>query len=360
MEFSILDNTQPIHVIPAYASVEEHALFTIASAEESYNRIMESVGIYELSLVMEGNENKEKLSIKNILKRFTDFVKELWQKFQDIVKTARDKFTAFVGNKIKAIEDKKFNPDDVKKAIAASKDERWNKDSVKNTVQTKLSGNGQYVTSEYIAKVDKALTDISGQVAKAVEDNAVDEIDVDGIFADAFKGISKETFADAAKLKDAIKSAIIDTKTVSAEEAKKIAGDNYVYYMDFFKKSISNFTNNIKSPYNATKKNFDKAIKEAQKISKEAENAKAFKPLFKSATASLKVSSCVVNAIESAFYAEFRYKFSVVLNALALTLVYKEKKEEVKKEATEATTDETTVTTESSVFQTELASLFTF
>lgn len=356
MEYSILDNTQPIHVIPAYATVEEHAMFTIASAEESYNRIMESVGIYELSLVMEGNENKEKLSIKNILKKFTDFVKGLWQRFQDLVKTARDKFVSFVGNKIKAIEEKKFNPEDVKKAIAASKDERWNKDSVKNVVQTKLAGNGQYITSEYIAKVDKALTEISDKVAKAVEADAVDEIDVDGIFADSFKGISKETFSDAAKLKDAIKGAIIDTKSVSAEEAKKLAGDYFANYFDFLMKSVNNFTSNIKSPYNATKKNFDKAIKEAQKISKKSENAKAFKPLFKSASASLKVSSCVVNAAESAFYAEFRYKFSVVLNALAITMVYKDK-EEVKKESA---VDDTTVATESSVFQTELASLFTF
>lgn len=352
MEYSILDNTQPIHVIPAYASVEEHALFTIASAEESYNRIMESVGIYELSLVMEGNENKEKLSIKNVLEKFTKFVKELWQKFQDLVKTARDKFTAFVVSKVKALTEKKVKFDDVKAAITASKDERWNKDSVKNCVEI-----GQ-LSDTYASNAGKAIDEIAEKVKSAVKDGSVDDIDVEDIFANKFTGISKETFKDASKLKETIKNDIVKKEAQTSTKAKENAAKYFETYWNELTKAKDSFTKGIKGTYNKTKTNFDTAINDAKKVAKESDNAKAFKPLFRSASAALKVSACVINAIESAYYEEFRFKYSVVLNGLAVALVRGVKKESAAPEVDE--NKETTVATESSVFQTELASLFTF
>ena len=350
MEYSILDNTQPIHVIPAYASVEEHALFTIASAEESYNRIMESVGIYELSLVMEGNANKEKLSIKNILDKFTKFVKELWQKFQDIVKTARDKFESFVAGKVKALVDKKSKLDanKVKEAIKASKDDRWNKDVLKNVVEV-----GQLPDS-YASNAGKAIDEVAEKVTAAVKNGTVDDLDVEAIFADKFAGITKETFKDASKLKATIINDIMKTKSETSSEAKATAEKHFGEWWDDLTKAKETFTKSIKGTYNTTKKNFDTAISDAKKVAKGSDNAKAFKPLFRSATAALKVSACIINAIETAYFAEFRYKYSVVLNSLAVALVHTVKKESAAPEIDDE------VKTESSVFQSELSSLFVF
>lgn len=347
MEYtSILDNTQPIHVIPAYASVEEHALFTIASAEESYNRIMESVGIYELSLVMEGNENKEKLSIKNVLKKFTDFVKGLWQRFQDLVKTATDKFKSFVANKVKTITDKKVDKNKVVEAIKASKADRWKAEAIAKEVFV-----NDKAADFFLDKTKDALETIANKVETAVKNNTVDEIDANEIFAEKLN-MSSEAFGDSLKVKEAVKQRVfmIDDKAKSAEEVKEYAATKFVTYYDRLTKASGTFTNGLKKSYNETKKNFNTTIKDAQKIAKESENSKAFKPLFRSASATLKTSSCIVSAIESAYYAEFSYLFRVVLTGIAVSIAYKEKKV---KESAE-------VKTESSVYQSELSTLFNF
>ena len=86
MEYnSYIDNAMPSNVIPAYVSVGEGALFTVAAAEESYKEMMKSIGIYELSLVIEGTEDKEKKATANIFVRFKEFVIGLVEKFKELV-----------------------------------------------------------------------------------------------------------------------------------------------------------------------------------------------------------------------------------------------------------------------------------
>ena len=348
MEYtSILDNTQPIHVIPTCASVEEHALYTIASAEESYNRIMESVGIYELSLVMEGNENKEKLSIKNVLKKFTDFVKGLWQRFQDAVKTAMDNFKTFVASKVKALTEKKVDKNKIVEAIKASKDDKWKAEAIAKKISVDSDK-----ANLFIEKAKKAVDAVANYVESGVKNNTTAEISVNNIFAGEL-GISLESFEDATKLKQAIKDKVLTIGQVrSADAVKADAASNFGEYYDELIKATKNFTYALKKPYNETKKGFDTTIKNAQKLAKGTENAKDFKPLFKSASSTLKTGSCVVNAIESAYYAEFSYLFRIVLTGIAVSIAYKEKKEKE-----EAKAD---VKTESSVYQSELSTLFNF
>ena len=360
---SVLDYTTPIHVIPSYASIDECAFYTIASVEESYNKIMESVGIYELSLVLEGKEGeeKEKFSIKNVLTKFVEFVKEAWRKFQDAVQTLKNRVEAFIASKVKALVDNSAFKIDNSKIVAAIREKGadvWAKkgkdgkasaealDAFK--VNYQLNSNDAY---QLYNKLNSAITTIQGYVDKHIADGNFDEINANAVFADKL-GFSEETFGDAAKLKAAILDEIVNTSgKMNAEQVYKYVLGEYSKFSNEISKAQTDFKDKIKKPYNETKKAFDKHIKEAHKTAKQAKDSKAFKPMFKSVSGVLKTSSCVVNAIEGAYLKEFAYKYHVILKGMQIYMSSKFAKKEKTNESVDMS---------SSTFQSELGSLFNF
>ena len=363
---SILNNMQPISVIPSFASVEEHALYTIASVEECYTDICKQIGIEELAacLEAEGDESKINLKarVKAVLAKLVDFVKGLWQRFQDLVRTARDKFANFVTDKVKAYSDKKVKPEDLKKAIEASTDKQWDALSKGYTMDDNAISKADGIAKEVIAATQKVVDKIS---AAKDDPSKIEEIDVNEIFGTAALkkfNIPEADYGNASKIQKTIKEQLIskvERKNMKGWVASNI-GDIANNVND--RNAIKKFTNACSKPYNDTKKALDDVIKAAKKV----ENDKQFAPLFKAAASVTRINSALIGGIEGAFFTVFAYEFKIVLKAYAINAFKKanaaseEKKVgESAEVAPEPGKDETPVT-ESSTFQTELASLFNF
>lgn len=354
---SVLNNTKPINVIPSYASVEEHALYTIASVEEAYTDLCKSIGISELAAVMEaeGKVNfKEKISaIKN---KIVNFFKEQWKKFQALCDKARKKVEAFVKEKYKAIAGK-IKPEDLKKAIEASKEERWTAE-YKNLWVWKTVGLKSSLCELTLAKTKDVLSKLN---AAKEDKEKIQDIDVNALFGDAIKGkvdIKAEDFGNASKIQLAIKDALIGQLDGNGN-AKSYFAEHISGYCKNLIDTPKNFTNDIKKPYNDTKKALDELIKEVKK----SDTDKAFTKMIAAATSMLRINSAVVGACEMATLKVFASEFRVVTKAVIISSLATPKKESAAPEVTDETKVEAPAAepvTESSTFQTELASLFNF
>ena len=369
---SVLNNTKPINVIPSYASVEEHALYTIASVEEAYTDLCKSIGIAELAAVMEaeGKTNlKEKLTaVKN---KIVNFFKEQWEKFKGLCATARQKIKTFVNEKYKALAGK-AKPDELKKAIEASKEERWTAEYKNLWVWSDLgSVDGQtlltIITKATTAETDKILSKLN---AAKDDKEKIQDIDVNALFGNVIKDkvdIKAEDFGNAGKIQTAIKDKCIKQVGGEGNGAKAYFAKNIAQYCANIKDTPALFDKNIKSGYNGTKSALDKLIREVKK----ADSDKAFTKMIAAATSMLRINSAVVGACEQATLRVFVSEFRIVAKATLINAALNNKKEEVKSEsAAPEVTDEAPVTVEtpapeapvaeSSTFQTELASLFNF
>ena len=360
---SILNNLKPISVVPSYASVEEFALYTIASVEESYTNICKEIGIAELSSYMEAAEKKDgeanKKNIKMLLDKFISFAKELWQKIEDLCKKARDRFIVFITDKVKAFTDSKVKLPDLIKAVEASDPAIWNKDVFKTSfvfqkdTAKKIAGNINFVTEFICNKIKSAQKD--PEALKEISDN----ITVN--FADKFDNIiSINKDMTSTEIQNAVRDAIIIAEKSEVKDPKEYAlrilkenGGNLLNKNNVLKE----FTTGIADPYNKSKKALDDCIKQA----KANDTDKAFQPLFKLATQTTKMSSAVIGGIESAYFKRFAFEYRILLKSLSIYAATFLKKNESAVAAPEVTDETTpTVATESSTFQTELASLFNF
>ena len=356
---SILNNTQPICAIPSFASVDEFALYTIASVEESYTDLCKSIGISELAAVMEANGKIDiKAKFKETVKKVVDFIKGLWQKFQGLIKKATDKFITFVTEKLSKTVKLKITAAELKEAIEASKPERWN--------WLDKSYEVNYTVANNILKaVSVAEREVADKINAAKENpDNIAEIDVAEIYGKVFKNVdlAEADYANAGKIQAAVKNAVLSEGKIDADARKNWAVNHASKYFAELKVNNlkSDFVNTLKAPYNGTKKALDDAINEAKKVNTD----KALSVIIKSANNIVKINAAVVGAIQTAAAAEFSFRYKVLAFGLLAAVAKKEKKEEVKEAAVvesapEPGKDEAPVT-ESSTFQTELASLFNF
>jgi hypothetical protein len=361
---SILNNTQPINVIPAYASVEEHALYTIASVEESFTNICKEIGIYELSVCIEaegkfGDKVKvayDKSKLKVVWDKIAKFFRELWQKFQDLCATVKKKISDFVKDKVSKFKETKLNAKDLEEAIKASKEDRW-------------SGKG-IDTNDDVAKllvtsVKRATEDVCAAIGAAKDDpEKIAEINVEEIYGkkclSKIEGLAESDYTNAAKIRDAVKKAVMDEIKLT----KDYAANNVKQYVS--RNAVSEFVDYIKKPYNETKAALDTLIKETKK----ANTDNGFKSYIKAATVATRINSAVVGAIEAAYVKRLIFEFGVVFKAATFAALKSKAKEEAKQESAQVEGEVVTTesapevkdepVTESSTFQTELASLFNF
>lgn len=357
---SILDNLTPVKVIPAFSTVAEDALYTVASVEESYTNIMKEIGIYELSLVMEGKDEdtKKKLDLKAIFTKFKETAQSLWQKFIGLVQTARDRVEALIISKVKDLKSLKLNDKDLKDAITNASD--WKKLSVLDFDDS--------VSGAIIDKMNHAVDQVKAKIDALKEDqDAVVEINVEGIVAGILAGSYgkasiKVTEADVksasdfkAKLVEALVTNLVDEDTADKAKAKIV--DNFGDIYGALGKSKADFDKSLKDSYKSCKTKVDTSIKEAKKAADKGK-LKAFKPMFKSLSQTVKLYSIAVGAIETAYIKVSADKFRVLLAAATLALKARKDAEKAAEEVVKNSADITAM--ESTTFQTELKSLFTF
>lgn len=360
---SILNNTERIHVIPSYASIDEHALYTIASVEETYTNICEEIGIFELSTVMEANGKVgdkvkavyDKSKLKVVIDKIIGAVKDLWNKFKDLCATVRERVVKFVKEKKAKFKEANLDPKDLAEAIKKSPEDKWSG----NYVDTNFTK-----AEELVKALSRATEDVCNAInaAKANTEKA-SEINVDEIYKNKclskIEGLAEADYGNAGKIKEAVKDNIIFTGNITRE----YAANNVTKYLS--NNAISEFTNHIKPSYNKTKDALDKIIADLKKSKTDV----GFKDYIKAATVSTKLNSAIVGAIEVAFIKRLISEYAMVFKAATYAAAYKLK---AKNEAATApeipdtTTQETPApapeapVTESSSFQTELASLFNF
>lgn len=348
MEFcaELMNVTPAANVIPGFASHSEFGMYAIASVEESYNTIMQEIGIIELASVMEADgQPTEGKSIKTLIKKFVDWAVAVWKKFTAFLAKCRNYVLTFVGEKILSLSGilKKVKAADLKKAIEDSTDDKWN--GLKNVLYYDKKG----------TTIDGKIIDASNEiVSKCIEAvNKAEAInDLTAFEAELYKPLTKLLNLSVADVKsaDALKTAVkgkilTESKFDTGKQAKKYALDHiddiYTVYQNKTN-TIKEFDNSVKKPYNELKKSLDRTIK----TSKKAENGKELKPLFVAAKTASKISTTVVNAVMDAVITSTTYDLRILTRSIALTKVKVQK--------------ESAVDYSTSTFQSELSSLFNF
>lgn len=368
MEFDpIFENVTISNVIPSFSTVTEDALYTIASVEESYTNIMKEIGIYELSLVMEegdaaaDTEKKEKKDIKAILNKFLEFVKGLWGKITELVKSAIDKVEYMIVQKTKAINDvMKISPNqlvDAVKKLSTDNPEKFAKQFGKGSLGKRIKYNDSFANAalKNIASSNEAVLAIVEKINKDAKAEDFKDTDIAKIVADKMStgskvSITEEDIKNIGKFKDKLAEALLEYQDVKYDESTILPYIKEAY--NVVSSSKKDFKDNIKKPYVDAKKAFDKAVKTAKK----ANHSKEFKPLFKSAATASKLYAAIIGAIETSYIRYSAWSFRLVLKA---TMVAKSQSQKGKKEEKQEVVNNSAMI-ESSTFQTELQSLFTF
>lgn len=338
------------NVIPAHASIGELATYAVASFEESYNNIMESIGISELAYVMEeGNADGEEAK-KNIFKKFGEWIKNLWEKFQGFVLDCRNRLVTFINEKIYAIKKvaTKYKGTDLADAIGKSDDSDWTFLKVK--------------VDYYPLQVDQLATCIDNMYndAKGVLDSKKDVNDEDfnevlyksliAKLGGAEKvKVTSKNVTEIATVRAAAREIIAKRTSLKDGAAAKAAAKEDVGSAlkcvadgNLLKKR---FDDGIKKSYKDLKTNLNKALKDAKKADKTHE----FKPLFKATKAITQVASAIVNECLTAIFDRTFYLIKVLNKGLHIY----NKQNKGKKKVNESYFGSTT-------FQSELSSLFEF
>ena len=350
MEFcaELMNVTPDASNIPGFASLSEFGMYTIASVEESYNAMMQEIGIQELHSVMEAEGQTKSLDIKKLIGKFVDWVKGIWEKFVGLVKKCRDYIITFIGEKAMAIAKPlaKVKPSDLVDAVKDSDDKNW--ENFKKYVHMNTNDLIKIIDAE-----EEMVQKCINYVSKA------EEFDKDKFNNDVYSPIKKildpisidEVAQGSSRLKERIRARIIgETAYPDAGKAKEYAIKSIPTLYSIYKGGkvnvIKDFDNEVKKPYNELKKELDKAIRAARK----AENGKELKPLFAAAKGASKVASVIVNTLADGRVAVSAYDLRIRAKSLSL----------VKKANNETKTNESADVASSTSFQSELGSLFNF
>ena len=349
----ILENVAPeVDVVPSYVTVAEQTTYAIAAMEESFNNIMESIGISELSYYTEGKVGDALKSIKDALVKF---VKELWAKFTGLISNLRAKIVAFIAEKIAKIKkiNEKLKGDDIKKAIEDSNDEKWKPFVAANkplrvTKPENIAAVSLCIEKapETYEKVVKAYVDAvkNKQITKTIDADTGEDLQMDmSLVFGAGKVIPPAAFKDNEELRKWMTDYISDKpsiQTATTTGVKKYIHDHFADSVKMVENGAKDFDKDIKKAYKSCKDGLSKVVKN----SKDKDNAKILKPLFKLSKEISKVASVIVSTVQSVKLKELMWHVSVVFKALSISIGYKEKK----------------ATNESYLFGEDFSSLFNF
>ena len=268
-ESNILDNVPTINVIPENCiSFGEAALYVSDSIEESYNEMMQSIGLNELSyfestgkeiVYEDADSDTEKkglfAAIKGFFTKVFGAIKDLFTKAFNWIKEHVEKFTNAVKEKIQSIVGKVVTKQ-VKKlddAIKVSDKFGANKDG-------KEKKYGKFTPDSVIDKYQKKFNSECASVLARLQDDS-DELenkysikDTKSTFKEAYKKGSKEItrsniasvkaelekWTDGGKFIDSLKSAYNGIKSSLNKAYKDLKNSNKKDGSDDLKKKLKN------------------------------------------------------------------------------------------------------------------------
>ena len=365
-----MEKLASINVIPAYASVEEGALFVAESVEVSFNEMMKEIGISELRAVEEGvmleaEEEKVKFSAKA-----KEWLQSIWQKIKGLWAKALAAIQSAMGSLVKKVKSIGKGKENLKKFAQLIKD--TDKDG-KEKVYLKghkwsgfddaVSERGKCwdVVNTFAASTGKVK---NKNAADSFLNNAKNDLNRNGSLGANF---IKEDLDDAKdKVKNILDISTVDTASIQSAIVKIIKGEeiditkNYIVknFEDIWKYAADySFTSGrVKGILNATKKQFDDDIKWMQK------NAEEYpEEILKGVINMVKEAKQILVAVNGGILSALKQRSSEssrIIFKLATAARAKEDADK-KQKVNEAYTAEEEVV-ESATFQTELASLFQF
>lgn len=342
---SVLDTVQYRNVIPAYASLDESALYVIEESERDFAEMMKHIGLTELGVLESTGQQivYEGERMKNLINTIVEWLKKRWADLQGLFNSAlkffKDKAEEF---KTKT-QGKKL--DKLKKKAEMIKDKEYGKTYEYSEFDNIVNGTGSIW--EAINKFQKGINNLQWNYQNHKDDvtatiaNDMKE-DMDNLKADLMSAFGLSESSKESDIKEAVKNTIRGKEvTINKAYIQKNLTDMFDSATNYGKTAKT-----VKNQFNVIKKSFDTDINSVKKEKKTVNETilSIYLPY-------LKFGKNVTAAIAGATVQTIKEKMSIDMRIIMKLMIAKSIKETTTQEAAVA---------ESVTFQTELASLFNF
>lgn len=335
------------NVIPAYASLDEAALYVIERSESDFNEMMKHIGLTELG-VLESTGSQmvyEGGNLKGLIDKIVEWLKQRWADIQGLFNKALNFFKQKAEEFKTKTQDKKF--DKLKKKVDLLKDKEYGKTYEYSQFENIANGTG--ALWDALNKFQKGINDLQATFMNYKDDTTSTEVNdmrekMDTMKSDLFSAFGVDNSAKESDIKEKVKE-WIRGKEVTIN--KKYIQDNL---QEMFTSSTeyNKTAKKVKNQLNAIKKAIDADIKAVKKERQTANETylNVYLPY-------LKFGKNVTTAIAGATIQTIKEKMSIDQRIILKLIVAKTGKED-------GTPKTESAVMESSTIQTELASLFNF
>lgn len=347
---SELDNVQYRNIIPAYASLDEAALYVIERGELEFNEMMRHIGLTELGVLETTGTQMvyEETKLKSLIDTIVGWLKQRWADITGLFNKALNFFKQKSDEFKKKTQDKKL--DKLKKKVEFLKDKEYGKTYEYSQFENIVNGTG--VLWDALNKFEKGINDLQATFMNYKDDETATEVNdmrekMDTMKSDLFSAFNLDNSAKESDIKAKVTEWIRGKEvTINKAYIQSNIDSMFNSATDYNKTAKS-----VKKQLNKIKKDIDNDIKAVRKERKTANESylNAYLPY-------LKFGKNVTTAIAGATISAIKEKMSVDQRIILKLIVANTGKEE--KEDGSVKTESAVV--ESSTIQTELASLFNF
>lgn len=332
------------NVIPAYASLDESALYVIERSESDFAEMMKQIGLKELG-VLESTGTQivyEGANMKELVGKIVKWLQDRWADIHGLFNKALNFFKGKAEEFKTKMRNKKV--DGLKKRAEKLVDKDFGKTYEYTDFDAIVEGTGALWTA--VDKFSKGINDLQWKYDSVKNDTTAGDANdmkdqMETMKEELLKAFGLETSATEANVKDAVRDQI---------RGKEVT-INKAYIVNNIEKAFDDSSNynktagKVKKQFAKVKKTFDEDIKSVKKERKSVNSSylNMYLPY-------LKFGKNTVAAISGATVQTIKEKMTTDMRLVLKVAVSKTEKE-VKTES---------AMLESTTYQTELASLFNF
>lgn len=333
------------NVIPAYASLDEAALYVIERSESDFNEMMKQIGLKELG-VLETTGTQvvyEGAKLKELVATIVKWLQDRWADVQGLFNKALNFFKGKVEEFKTRTQGKKLA--DLKARANKLVDKEFGKTYEYASFNEIVEGSGSLWSA--VNSFQKGINELQWKYTSVKDDTTATDANemkekMDEMKTSLLKAFDLEASAKESDVKEAVK------KTIRGKEVtiNKAYIQNNIEGMFDSAVNYSKISGKVKKQFNVIKKGFDEDIKAVKKERKTANESylNMYLPY-------LKFGKNVTTAIAGATIQTIKEKMSTDMRMVLKLAVSKTEKAEAKNES---------AVMESTTYQTELASLFNF
>lgn len=364
-----LKDLKPRYVVPEYASINEAVWYVLEDSEKTYNEMVQSIAIEELAVLENTGETiSDEASGEKAKSKIIVWLQKAWQ----AVKGFFEKAFKFVTEKVSSLRAKmtKFDESKIKKYVhmLSNNDKNGNErifgEYYEYTNLTKFT-NGEGDVFVAIKKYESETQRLFNTFATSQKDDAV---------ASAASEIHSEMSDAKAELLKAI-GLSGDGSEAGVQKAVKgiIRGEQVKMNLTFVRSHIDDMLNSCKDPkkiikdtkklYNDIKKAYDTSIKsvKAQKKNVEPQAYSTYLPYLKfGKNITTAVAGATLSCAKDKIMSDMKVimRIQAAINKTGITKPTKEEDKDYDTIVDPTEIGESATIAESSVFSTEIGSLF--